>query len=289
MGVLKRRCRPKFTMKYLFFLLFLAGCQVSQGQDPLHSPVLTPEQKAKQEEIIETYATNKAHTYNYIYNLKEWQEALDEGLAQDSTIAYLWQQKAMPYFKSRKYEVGMDYIDQAVKYDPERYLSYRAFIKCVFAKTYREAIVDFETCIAHWGDRYEMDHTYSFYIGLSYLQLNEWDKAEAYIQRAVAKQKEVFPDVHHLELFYLGIIAYERERFEEAITYFDQAVVNYKEFSDAYYYKALSQMKSNQMEAAQQTGDIFMEYNLKGFSINEANAIYERYPYQIPKQKPIVE
>lgn len=276
-------------MKYLFFLLFLAGCQVSQGQDPLHSPVLTPEQKAKQEEIIETYATNKAHTYNYIYNLKEWQEALDEGLAQDSTIAYLWQQKAMPYFKSRKYEVGMDYIDQAVKYDPERYLSYRAFIKCVFAKTYREAIADFETCIAHWGDRYEMDHTYSFYIGLSYLQLNEWDKAEAYIQRAVAKQKEVFPDVHHLELFYLGIIAYERERFEEAITYFDQAVVNYKEFSDAYYYKALSQMKSNQMEAAQQTGDIFMEYNLKGFSINEANAIYERYPYQIPKQKPIVE
>lgn len=276
-------------MKYLFFLLFLAGCQVSQGQDPLHSPSLTPEQKAKQEEIIETYATNKAHTYNYIYNLKEWQEALDEGLAQDSTIAYLWQQKAMPYFKSRKYEVGMDYIDQAVKYDPERYLSYRAFIKCVFAKTYREAIVDFETCIAHWGDRYEMDHTYSFYIGLSYLQLNEWDKAEAYIQRAVAKQKEVFPDVHHLELFYLGIIAYERERFEEAITYFDQAVVNYKEFSDAYYYKALSQMKSNQMEAAQQTGDIFMEYNLKGFSINEANAIYERYPYQIPKQKPIVE
>ena len=276
-------------MKYLFFLLFLAGCQVSQGQDPLHSPSLTPEQKAKQEEIIETYATNKAHTYNYIYNLKEWQEALDEGLAQDSTIAYLWQQKAMPYFKSRKYEVGMDYIDQAVKYDPERYLSYRAFIKCVFAKTYREAIADFETCIAHWGDRYEMDHTYSFYIGLSYLQLNEWDKAEAYIQRAVAKQKEVFPDVHHLELFYLGIIAYERERFEEAITYFDQAVVNYKEFSDAYYYKALSQMKSNQMEAAQQTGDIFMEYNLKGFSINEANAIYERYPYQIPKQKPIVE
>lgn len=276
-------------MKYLFFLLFLAGCQVSQGQDPLHSPVLTPEQKAKQEEIIETYATNKAHTYNYIYNLKEWQEALDEGLAQDSTIAYLWQQKAMPYFKSRKYEVGMEYIDQAVKYDPERYLSYRAFIKCVFAKTYREAIVDFETCIAHWGDRYEMDHTYSFYIGLSYLQLNEWDKAEAYIQRAVTKQKEVFPDVHHLELFYLGIIAYERERFEEAIAYFDQAVVNYKEFSDAYYYKALSQMKSNQMEAAQQTGDIFMEYNLKGFSINEANAIYERYPYQIPKQKPIEE
>lgn len=277
-------------MKHLLFLcLLLTSCQSSLAQKEAEVRQLTPEQKTKQEEIIETYATNKAHRYNYTYNLKEWQDALDEGLARDSTIAYLWQQKAMPYFKSRKYEVGMEYIDQAVKYDPERYLGYRAFIKCVFAKTYRDAIVDFETCIANWGDRYEMDHTYSFYIGLSYLQLNEWDKAEAYLQRAVAKQKEVFPDVHHLELFYLGIIAYERERFEEAIVYFDQAVVNYKEFSDAYYYKALSQMKSNQMEAAQQTGDIFMEYNQQGFSINEANAIYERYPYHIPKQKSIEE
>jgi len=275
-------------MKYLpFILLLFISCQQPQAQTTLAAP-LTPEQKAKQEEIIDTYATNKAHHYNYTFNLKEWQEALDEGLAQDSTIAYLWQQKAMPYFKSRKYEVGMEYIDQAVKYDPERYLGYRAFIKCVFAKTYREAIVDFETCIANWGDRYEMDHTYSFYIGLSYLQLNEFDKAETYFKRAVAKQKEVFPDVHHLELFYLGIVCYEQERFTEAIAYFDQAVVNYKEFSDAYYYKGLCQWKRKESEEKiKATSDLFFVYNQRGFSINEANAIYERYPYQIPKQQPI--
>ncbi|WP_353100559.1 tetratricopeptide repeat protein [Myroides odoratus] len=276
-------------MKYLpFILLLFISCQQIQGQQDLKQPPLTPEQKAKQDSIIETYATNKAHRYNYSFNLKEWQDALDEGLAQDSTIAYLWQQKAMPYFKSRKYEVGMEYIDKAVQYDPERYLGYRAFIKCVFSKTYRDAIADFETCMANWGDRYEMDHTYTFYIGLSYLQLNEFDKAETYFKRAVAKQKEIFPDIHHLELFYLGIVCYEQERFTEAIAYFEQAVVNYKEFSDAYYYKGLSQWKMKESEEKiKATSDLFFTYNQQGFSINEANAIYERYPYQIPKQQPI--
>src|SRR5690606_33299861 len=106
-----------------------------------------------------------------------YQECLDAGIKKDSTIAYLWQQKAMPYFKVKKYEVGMQYIDKAVALDTKRYQSYRAFIKCIFAKTYKEAIIDFEQCIADWGDNFEMDHSYSFYIGLSYLQLNEFDKA----------------------------------------------------------------------------------------------------------------
>lgn len=55
--------------------------------------------------------------------MKEWQAYLDKGLAIDSTITYFWQQKAMPYFKARKYEIGMEYLDKAVKYDREQYLS----------------------------------------------------------------------------------------------------------------------------------------------------------------------
>ncbi|MCC9041536.1 hypothetical protein LNQ81_02240 [Myroides sp. M-43] len=204
-------------------------------------------------------------------------------MQQDSTIAYLWQQKAMPYFKVRKYELGMTYLDKAVQYDVKRYLPYRAFIKCVFSKTYKEAIADFEECIMRWGDGYEMDHTYTFYIGLSYLQLNEFKKAEEYFLKAVAKQKEVFQDIHHLDLFYLGIVKYEEELYQDAIDYFDLATKEYKEFSDAYYYKALCQDKLNDTEA-EGTFKIFMDYNKKGYSINEANAIYERYPYQIEKR-----
>jgi hypothetical protein len=36
--------------------------------------------------------------------------------------------KINAYFKAKKYEVGMKYLDKAVKYNPERWQSYRAFI-----------------------------------------------------------------------------------------------------------------------------------------------------------------
>jgi hypothetical protein len=60
-------------------------------------------------------------------------------------VAYLWQQNQCPIFKAKKYEVGMKYLDKAVKYNPERWQSYRAF-KMYFAKTYKESIIDFEDC-----------------------------------------------------------------------------------------------------------------------------------------------
>lgn len=273
-------------MKYFYILLLgiiCISCRPKyKEQNNLIQPQLTEEQKAKQESIIDQYAVNKAHHYSYYIDMDKWQAALDEGLKEDSTIAYLWQQKAMPYFKIKKYEVGMDFIDKAVQYDPKRYLAYRGFIKCIFAKTYKEAIKDFETCIEKWGDSYEMDHTYTFYIGLSYLQLNEFAKAEEYLLKASAKQKEVFQDIHHLDLFYLGIVCYEQHRYEEAIIYFDKAIKEYKEFSDAFFYKALAQYKLGD-ESSKETSEEGLKYNKLGYTINEANAIYELYPYQVKR------
>lgn len=177
-------------MKKIFLLLLVGSCisiiscketnsieevtKTSTVKDPVP---LTNEQEARQQEIIEKHHENGALKYHY--NSKEWQNELDKGLAIDSTIAYLWQQKAMLYFKAGKYEVGMEYIDKAVYFKPERWQDYRAFIKCIFAKTYREAIIDFEDCKAKYGNQMVMDHSYNFHIALSHLQLNEFEKAEA--------------------------------------------------------------------------------------------------------------
>ena len=159
-------------MNFKFFTsICLVTIQMTFGQNNANEQ----EQKKKiQDAIIEEFATNGAQKYDYNYQMAEWQNSLDNGLKKDSTIAYLWQQKAMPYFKAKKYEIGMKYIDKAVHYNPERWQSYRAFIKCIFAKTYKEAIVDFEDCKKKFGNNYVMDHTYNFYIGLSFLQLNEF-------------------------------------------------------------------------------------------------------------------
>src|ERR1700733_6750989 len=82
--------------------------------------------------------------YNYSYFSDRWNLYIDSAIAITPDDDFLWEEKAMPCFKARKYEVGMQYIDVAVQLNPKRWLEYRAFIKCVFSKTYKDAIVDFE-------------------------------------------------------------------------------------------------------------------------------------------------
>src|SRR5690554_371701 len=266
---------PKTFILFIISLLCIQ-CQSQTGTETAE------EKKARQKQIIQEYVYDCADKINYLVQMKEYQDCLDKGLEKDNTIAYLWQQKAMPYFKIKKYEAGMEYIDKAVKYDAKRYLPYRAFIKCVFAKTYKAAIKDFEECIANWGDSYEMDHTYSFYIGLSYLQLNEFEKATQYFKHTIAEQKKRFNEAHHLDLFYYGIVKYEQEKYNEAVKIFDEALSQYPEFSDVIYYKALCFYKlSKPVEEYQDLISQAKEFAKKGYTINEDNAIYEPYPYQV--------
>src|SRR5690606_28651591 len=117
-------------IKLLSILLVMTFFSCSQKDNPTKD-MLENEltqlniDKEKQEKIIIEHLKNGAWKQG-LYS-REWQEEIDEGLAKDSTIAYLWQQKAMPMFKQGKYEVGMEYIDKAVKYDRQRWQDYRAF------------------------------------------------------------------------------------------------------------------------------------------------------------------
>lgn len=237
--------------------------------------------KEKQEEIINEYLKNGAWKHE-LYS-REWQEEIDKGLEKDSTIAYLWQQKAMPMFKQAKYEIGMEYIDKAVKYDRQGWQDYRAFIKCIFAKTYREAIADFEDYKERFGYSYVMDHSYDFYIGLSYLQLNEFEKAEQIFQKDYEYQlNEKGKDwLHHLDLFYYGISKYEQKDYLGAIELFDKALEIYPNFSEVQIFKSDCLRKIGKTKEANELQKFGEINGRNGNTINEDNVIYERYPYQI--------
>lgn len=216
--------------------------------------------------------------------MRGWQDCLDSGLAEDSTIAYLWQQKAMPYFKCRKYEVGMTYLDKAVLYDRERWLPYRGFIKCIFQKNYAGAIADLEACVAEYGNGYVMDHTYAFYIAISQLQLNRFAEAEvllrAYTEAQEAKRGK--DRVHHLGLFYWGIAQFELGNIDEALKLFNEALRIYPNFPDAKFYKAVClKRKGVAIEEVEKLYKEAVEDAKNGYTINEDNAIYETYPYQV--------
>lgn len=161
-------------------------------------------------------------------------------------------------------------------------MAYRAFIKCIFVKDYKDAIIDFQECINNYGDSFEMDHSYTFYIGLSHLQLIDFIKAESSFEETISNQKKMFSEAHHLDLFYLGVTKYELGKYQEAITIFDEALNQYPKFSDVIYYKALAlnKIKENNLESSKLL-KLAKEYASKGFTINEDNAIYEDYPYKV--------
>jgi len=220
-----------------------------------------------------------------LFSMKR-QQYLDSVLIILPWNSQLWQQKAMPLFKQKKYELGMVYIDSAVKYDKsQHWLEYRAFIKCIFQKSYRAAIIDFNLAQKMVGNSVVMDHSYEFYKGLCYLQLNQIDSAEYLIKKCIAEERKARGEewIHHLHWFYMGVVQYEKENYKNAVESFDQALKLYPQFSDAQYYKALCLADLNDKKASL---DMLLaaRVNLKnGFTINEDNAIYESYPYQINK------
>jgi len=241
--------------------------------------------KAEQEKIIEKYVYDCAQQHNYTIEMYKWQACLDKGLAEDSTVAYLWQQKAMPLFKARKYEAGMAFLDKAVVHDEKAWLAYRGFIKCIFAKTYKSAIVDFEKLLATEGNSVVMDHTYNFHIALSYLQLNKFEKAEKIFEKDIAQQVEKWGEdgYHHLDLFYYAISLFEQQKWEEAIVQFNKSLEKYPKFCEPMFYKAIamSNIDTYTKEEIEQLIDEALINKEAGNTINEDNAVYEMYPYQM--------
>lgn len=265
-------------MRYLIYLLFLLTSCSTSGQKNSE----TKRQDLTDDQIIKKYLENGAWRLRYFS--PEYQLYIDSAIAINPNIAYLYQQKAMPYFKLGKYELGLKSLDKAVELDPKSHIDYRAFIKCIFAKTYEESIKDFLKAKEIKGENgVVMDHSYDFYIGLCYLQLGDFSKSLDYLEKSIEQTRKTSGEnwIHFLDLFYAGIATQELNRHKEAIQYFDKALKSYPNFSDAKYYKALSLFRTDQLDLAEKTlADCEVEFK-KGYTINEDNAIYEKYPYQI--------
>ena len=261
-------------MKIVLFISFALSSILYCEAQPTTTETL-------KDSIFKKYVENGAYNYNYL--TQEWQKYLDSAIAITPDNASLWQQKAMPYFKRRKYEIGKIYLDKAVELSPKRYIDYRGFMNCIFAKNYTDAIADFNKSKELKGEANVMDHSYDFYLGICYLQLNRLKEAEHSFQLSIDKStKDHGPDwVHFLDYFYMGVTQYELEDFQKSVTYLNKCLAIYKTFADAKYYKARCLKKWNQKAE----GDSLLKeaaIDLQaGHTFNEDNSFYEFYPYQI--------
>jgi tetratricopeptide (TPR) repeat protein len=239
-------------------------------------------QSSKQEQARIDSLYKRAFRCDLFSNVR--QKFLDTIISIRHNEAYAWQQKSMPLFKCHKYEVGIKYLDSAVKYDNGyHWLEYRGFMKCIFQKNYASAIADLKQAERMNPKGVVMDHTYDFYQGLSFLQLNEYDSSEHYISRSLEAGIKRIGEGHFLEHFYLGIVMMEKDRLPEAIKQFDKAITGYRNFSDAKFYKGKClKLLGDSAQAATWFKDASADLK-KGYTISEDNVIYEEYPYQLRK------
>lgn len=263
-------------IRYLFFVLFPFS---SFGQKAETTQRLT------NDEIVTKYLRNGA--WRYPITWPEWQLYLDSAISLNPNYAYLYQQKAMPYFKQGKYEIALEILDKAIDADVQAYIDYRGYMKCIFGKRYRDAIMDFIEAKKLKGEKgYVMDHSYDFYIGLCYIQLNEFARSIEFLKKSIENVEKTNGAswVHWLDYFYTGIAYQELQKHDKAIEYFNKSIANYKNFSDAKYYKVISLTKIKKYNEAK--GLLLeCEFDFKaGYTINEGNSKYERYPYQINQE-----
>lgn len=220
--------------------------------------------------------------WNYPQTSTQFRTVLDSALKAYPNDAQLWREVATSYFKSGMYSQAMKYIDRAVELDPKRWLGYRAFMKCVFMKDYAHAITDFKTAIALKHSIYEMDHTFYFYMGISYLKTSRLDSANYYMQLSVETQKpQDKKNVHYVDWHYWGLICLHQKNDSQALQYFDNALEQFSNFPDALYYKAtllLHEKKKADATALLQAAEKAL---LSGYHLNEDNEIYVNYPFQI--------
>lgn len=116
-----------------------------------------------------------------------------------------------------------------------------------------------------------MDHSYEFYIGLSYLQLNEFEKAEQLFKEE-SKEQAARGQPHHLGLFYFGIANYKGSGKKPSINLTEVwcCIHNFRMYSIPYY-KAVSMARLGYREEAEA---LFKESETNReieYTINECN------------------
>ncbi|MFK8054776.1 MAG: tetratricopeptide repeat protein [Saprospiraceae bacterium] len=269
------------AISFAISLLFLLGCTEPETK-------ISPATQDK-EATLKKYLNNGA--WNHHFLSKEWDEWVTRGLQEDSTIAYLWQQKALPYWKQQKFQLAISYYEKAVALDPENWLSRLAFLKCIYAKDYLGALKDLTAYRMTYGQAFEQDHTLEFYEGVCYLQLNQFDKAQAILLKNLeAQEAELGPDwVPFLDRYYLGISYFEQGEYEVAVTEFNKVLLQYPGFSDAQYHKSICLDYLGEKEKSKELMAIGKINFKNGYSFNEDSNLYVDYPYQITWQWDVAE
>ena len=266
------------------FLSLLALAQLGHcQQQPATTSVPAGDcgSKAYQDSLVARFLDRGADRVSYLS--PQWGKYCDSLIAACPNIAEAYQQKAMPLIKCGDFAKAFPLVDKAVSLDANRWLAYRGFLKCIFAKDYTGAITDFQRVAKLKPNGREMDHTYAFFEGTCELELGHYQLAEAAFARDMALQRgaDGQGEIHFNTLWYAGVVAARLKQYAVAQTYLQQCLKAYPQHPEANYCLALTYRAQGQPALAQQYLEAAQRALIGGYRLNEDNMFYANYPEQI--------
>lgn len=236
------------------------------------------ESQTVRDSLLEMYSQK---AWKFGYNHPSWIASWDSLIAICPNIAEAYREKAIPFLKSGAYANAFELEDKAVELDPKSWLPYRGFLHCIFTKNYEKALADFDAAENLTPGASVMDHTYSFFKGLSYLGLSNLPMAEQSFIRDIEQQRKgTGNDVHFNSLLYLGIVRLEMKKFEMAEKDLRACISYYAQLPEANYYLAMT-LKAIGNPDAETYFNKAKQYCQQGYKLNEDNEVYVNYPRQI--------
>lgn len=220
---------------------------------------------------------------SYSYTSEAWQLACDSLLAQCPDLDQVWQMKAMPNIKLGNWEKAYGPLSHAVALNPEQWLSYQAFLKCIFSKDYEGALVDFEACEKLIKGAGVMDHSFDFFRGLSYLCLGDLPNATAFLKKDVDAQVKSrgAGNEHFVLLLYWGICLFKDGKVLEAELTFRKSLAIYPQYPETNFYLGSVYAKTGKTILAKAYYKKSRQYLNEGYTSGEDQEPYVHYPFAI--------
>ncbi len=193
---------------------------------------------------------------------KEYQIALDEALAIDSTFAFAYKAKSTAYLKSGDFITWKALIDKAVHFNPKENLDYRGWCRFQFFNDYEGAIKDIELLDSLVD--YDIGHCQN---GFYHLQIARalCYKCLGQNEKAISIILEQFNDpAHYAGLFdylHLGVLYLETEQYQKAIDVFKKQEQE-NDIAENRYYIALAYKEvKNKKDYLENLKLAFKKYN----------------------------
>jgi tetratricopeptide (TPR) repeat protein len=228
------------------FLFFISFAVISCGREEKETGVDIAKSNYYYEEVM---------TGQFQQGSDIEQKYLDSAIIYNPSNADAYYEKSAWQIKTGNYVEYFKYMDKAVELKPEIYLGWRGAVKLHYLRDYEGAIED----ISAYNDLFPKSNETSargestdYLLGLSYMGLENYDKAIYYFNKSIAtaKSKDLMGYIDPYTFLYKAVSHMNLQEYRQADLELERTLTYFVNCAEAYYYKAFLALENENQQLA---------------------------------------